>query len=254
MKSYKHSGATGDLVYSLAVAQYLGRGDFYLHLNQIDWIGRHYYGSDPSPFHQGRLTPQDYAYMHDFMMSQPYINTFEPYEGQEVIYNLDRFRPAFVGHPGNYIDIYSTAMGIYDPAVQAEIRTQPWLTVPSPTVIEGRTVVINRTQRWLPPSPSPQWLKWQDEGLADQAVFVGLPDEYEAFQKQIGLNIPYHPTHTMLELAQVIAGAEAFIGNQSQALAIAIGLGKNYACEARADLPQERNECYFGDNPRGNYF
>jgi hypothetical protein len=121
-------------------------------------------------------------------------------------------------------------------------------------MIEGRTIVINRTQRWLPPSPSPQWLKWQDEGVADEAVFVGLPEEYEAFQKQIGMAIPYHETRTMLELAQVIAGAEAFIGNQSQALAIAIGLGKNYACEARADLPLERNECYFADNPRGNYF
>jgi ADP-heptose:LPS heptosyltransferase len=254
MKSYKHSGATGDLVYSLAVAQYLGRGDFYLHLDQIDWIGRHYYGSEPNPFHKGRLTHKDYEYMQDFMLAQPYINTFEPYTGQEVAHNLDRFRPAFVGHPGNYIDIYSQAMGIYDPAVQTEIRTQPWLTVPGPTMIEGRSIVINRTQRWLPPSPSPQWLKWQDEGVADEAVFVGLPEEYEAFQKQIGMAIPYHETRTMLELAQVIAGAEAFIGNQSQALAIAIGLGKNYACEARADLPLERNECYFADNPRGNYF
>jgi len=254
MKSYKHSGATGDLVYSLALAQHLGMGDFYLHLDQIDWIGRHYYGSDPAPFHKGRLTQEDYAYMRDFMLAQPYINTFEPYEGQEVIHNLDRFRPAFTSHPGNYIDIYSNAMGVYDPGLQAHIRTTPWLVVPEATTIPGRTIVINRTQRWLPPSPSPQWLKWQDEGVAEQAVFVGLPEEYEAFQQQIGMAIPYHPTHTMLELAQVIAGAEAFIGNQSQALAIAIGLGKNYACEARVDLPLERNECYFSDNPRGNYF
>jgi ADP-heptose:LPS heptosyltransferase len=90
--------------------------------------------------------------------------------------------------------------------------------------------------------------------VAEKAVFVGLPDEYRAFQQQIGMTVPYYETRTMLELAQVIAGAEAFIGNQSQALAIAIGLGKEYACEARVDLPLERNECYFSDNPRGNYF
>jgi hypothetical protein len=58
----------------------------------------------------------------------------------------------------------------------------------------------------------------------------------------------------MLELAEVIAGAKLFIGNQSQALALAIGLGVPYHCEARQDLPLERNECYFPNQPNGNYF
>jgi hypothetical protein len=58
----------------------------------------------------------------------------------------------------------------------------------------------------------------------------------------------------MLELASVIAGADQFIGNQSVALSLAIGLGVNYACEARQDLPLERNECYFPQHPNGDYF
>jgi hypothetical protein len=50
----------------------------------------------------------------------------------------------------------------------------------------------------------------------------------------------------MLELAEVIAGAPQFIGNQSSALAMAIGLGvPQILCEARIDMPLERNECYF---------
>ena len=189
------------------------------------------------------------------MLAQDYINRFEPSNPkQEIKYNLDRFRPLFVGHPGNYIDTYSSAFNIMDPEVRAQIRLTPWLTVPAPAIIDGRTIVINRTLRWLPLSPSPQWLKWKDEGIEDRAVFVGLADEYEAFTQNIGLDIPYQPTTTMLELAMIISGAEAFIGNQSQCLALAIGLGRPYACEARADLPLDRNECYFGDNPRGNYF
>jgi hypothetical protein len=255
MTTFKHSGATGDLIYSLALARHFGGGDFYLHLNQMNWIGQHYYGSMPAPFHQNRLNQADYEYMKDFMLAQKYINKFEPYDPkQEIKYNLDRFRPLFVGHPGNYIDTYSSAFNIMNPEVRAQIRLTPWLTVPAPALVDGRTIVINRTLRWLPPSPSPQWLKWKDEGIEDRAVFVGLPDEYEAFTRNIGLDIPYQPTTTMLELAMIISGAEAFIGNQSQCLALAIGLGRPYACEARADLPLDRNECYFGDNPRGNYF
>ena len=37
MKTFKHSGTGGDLLYSLPLVKYLGGGEFYLHLNQIDW-------------------------------------------------------------------------------------------------------------------------------------------------------------------------------------------------------------------------
>jgi hypothetical protein len=59
----------------------------------------------------------------------------------------------------------------------------------------------------------------------------------------------------MLELAQYIAGADLYIGNQSQGLALAIGLGlEQICCEARVDMPLERNECYFPDIQRIVYF
>lgn len=255
MTTFKHSGAAGDLIYSLALVRRFGGGKFYLHLNQMNWIGQHYYGNMPAPFHQNRLTQADYEYMRDFMLAQDYITDFEIYSPElEIRYNMDRFRPLFVGHPGNYIDVYADAFTITDPGMRSELRLQPWLTVPSPRVIDGRTVVINRSQRWLPPQLSPQWRVWQDQGLEQRAIFVGLEEEYSAFAQATGWNIPWAETKTQLELAEIIAGAEAFIGNQSQALALAIGLGKTYACEARQDLPLERNECYFADNPRGNYF
>jgi hypothetical protein len=66
--------------------------------------------------------------------------------------------------------------------------------------------------------------------------------------------IEYQPTKTLLEVAELIAGAETFIGNQSVALSVAIGLGVEFYCEARRDLPIERNECYFAEQPKGNYF
>ncbi len=64
----------------------------------------------------------------------------------------------------------------------------------------------------------------------------------------------YHPTKTLLEVASVIAGADVYMGNQSSGLAVAIGLGVPFCCELRRDLPRERNECYFPNQPNGQYF
>ena len=44
MKTFKHSGTLGDIVYGLALTKYFGGGEFYLHLGQVDWIAQHYYG------------------------------------------------------------------------------------------------------------------------------------------------------------------------------------------------------------------
>jgi hypothetical protein len=255
MKKFKHSGSFGDLIYGLAIVKHFGGGEFYLHLNQINWIGQHYYGSAPAAFHQGRLTQADFEYMKPFMDSLPYITRFDVMTpSTEITHNLDRFRPLFVGHPGNYVDIYSTAFGITDPGTQAYIRTQPWLSVPQPTLIPNRDVVINRTTRWLPSQLSDNWQRWRTEGVEARAVFVGLADEHRAFCAATGWDIPHHATGNMLELAAVIAGAKLFIGNQSQALALAVGLGTPYHCELRQDLPLLRNECYFPKQPNGSYF
>ena len=254
MNKFKHSGAFGDLIYSLPLVKHFGGGEFYLHLDQINWIGKHYYGSAPNPVHQGRLTQQDYEFMKPFMEFQEYITKFDVMSPTtEITHNLDRFRVPFVGHPGNYVDIYSLVFGITDTVQRDNIRNTPWLTA-DPYVIEGRGVVINRTERWIPSVPGPQWKIWKDAGIEEQSIFVGLPHEYEAFIKATGYDIPYHPTTDMLDLAEVIAGSELFIGNQSMALSLAIGLGKTISCEMRQDLPQARNECYFPKLDRIRYF
>ena len=252
MNKFKHSGAFGDLIYSLPVVKHFGGGEFYLHLNQIDWIGQYYYGSAPNPFHQGRLTAQDFEYMKSFMEAQEYITKFTVMTPQtEISHNLDRFRPVFVGHPGNYVDIYADVFRIDD---RDTLRNTPWLTVPNPKPIPGRPIVINRTERWIPPELGPQWATWTEMEMYKEAVFVGLPNEYKKFKQDTGWDLPYQETKTMLELAEVIAGCDNFIGNQSQALALAIGLGVDVACEYRVDLPIERNECYFPNLERIEYF
>lgn len=256
MHTFKHSGAFGDFLYSLPIVKYFGGGSVFAHLNQMDWIGKHYYGSAPAPFHQGRMRENDYEFMKSFMLAQYYINTFEILDpaATEISHNLDRFRVPFVGHPGNYVDIYADVFGIKDAAVKAELRNNPWLTVPIFRQVENKSVVINRTARWTPGALSAQWNAWQEQGMEKRAIFVGLPEEHAAFQTATGWNIDYQSTSTMLELAEYIAGADIFIGNQSSCLALAIGLGTKFYCESRTDLPLSRNEVYFPAHPNGNYF
>ena len=255
MKRYKHSGSMGDLIYSLPIVKHFGGGEFYLHLNQINWIGKHYYNSQPDPFHRDRLNQDDFEFMYDFMSQLPYINKFDILSKDiEITHNLDRFRPAFVGHPCNYIDLYCTTFKINDEQTKTTLRNTPWLSVQNPKTINNKTIVINRTERWLPKSLSQNWQLWREQGKEDQSIFLGLEKEYELFKKSTGWDIPFQPTDTLLSLAEIIAGCTEFIGNQSQCLSLAVGLGKKFYCEARQDLPLERNECYFPYHPNGTYF
>jgi hypothetical protein len=59
----------------------------------------------------------------------------------------------------------------------------------------------------------------------EKMLFVGLENEHELFERENG-QIEYAPTNDLLELAELIAGADMFIGNQSCPMWIAFGLGK----------------------------
>ena len=249
--TFKHSGTTGDLIYSLPIVKHFGGGAFYLHLDQINWIGQHFYGSPPQGYHQGRMNQADFDFLKDFIEYQDYITSFEPYDANTgITHNLDRFRKPFVGHPGNYVDLYCTVFGVKD---QQTLRTTPWLTAPYDEQFRGK-VIVNCTGRWVPQETNPMYIKWLEAGLDANTLFIGLAHEYDAFVKQTGWATEYLPCNSLLEQATAINSAELFIGNQSAALAMAIGLGQHFRCEARRDLPLERNECYFPDQPNGSYF
>ena len=256
MNKFKHSGTTGDIVYSLSLVKYLGGGEFYLHLDQVNSICFNRWGVLPAPFHQGRMNQADYDFMRDFMLAQDYINDFKIFNPQitDLTHNLDDYRPLFNKHCENFIDVYTKTFGIDDLEIQKHIRQTKWITVPSITKIHKRVVAINRTERYLPVELRPQWDMWKNQGLEQVSFFVGLPHEYELFRKTIGWGIPFVETKTMLDLASIIAGCEHFIGNQSQCLSLAVGLGIPFYCELGPKLPGEKNELYFEDLPTANYF
>lgn len=105
--------------------------------------------------------------------------------------------------------------------IGVSISETPWLLVaPSPKT-KGR-VIFARSLRYH--SPAFPW----DRALQRfrDALFVGLPEEYFAFQTKWGKPMEHQTCSNLLELAELIAGCELFVGNQSAPFWIAAGLGK----------------------------
>jgi hypothetical protein len=102
--------------------------------------------------------------------------------------------------------------------------TSPWLSVEANKVAP---IIINRASRW------PGWhFPWREivRHFYDEIAFIGLPEEHAAFQKEFG-KVFYLPCADLLEAAEIIAGADLFVGNQSACNAIANGLGKRIVLE-----------------------
>jgi hypothetical protein len=100
------------------------------------------------------------------------------------------------------------------------ISETPWLlATPSPKT-RGR-VVFARSLRYH--SPAFPWdkalLRFKDP------LFIGLPEEYMAFQTKWGKPLENHTCSNLLELAELIAGCELFVGNQSCPFWIAVSMG-----------------------------
>jgi len=111
-----------------------------------------------------------------------------------------------------------------------------WLSVDPMPAASGR-VIINRTGRYRNPYfPWPEIVNF----YGDRLVFVGQPHEYLEFCSQFGM-VEFHRTHHLLEVAEIIAGSDLFIGNQSCANACAEGLKHRLIQETALDIP----DCIF---------
>jgi ADP-heptose:LPS heptosyltransferase len=78
---------------------------------------------------------------------------------------------------------------------------------------------------------------------------VGNKDEHEDFVSSTGFAVPYYAVRDLKEMADIIAGADLFMGNQSVPYSLAMGLGKSTVLETIKIKHLQHNECYF---PRSN--
>ena len=123
--------------------------------------------------------------------------------------NIDGFRREYKGGP-NILDWISDYLG------QGRIAYDPWLSVEG--CVHAADVVVHRSPRYRN-----ELFPWGDAVAlyAGRMAVVGSPEEHKEFCQRWG-EVPYRPTRDYLELAQVIAGARLFIGNQSSPMAVAL--------------------------------
>ena len=255
-KTFSHSGTYGDLVYSLAITRHLGGGDFYLRLENMDNMSRLVLGAQGNAgAHSGEMTKKQFDSLTEFMEFQPYINSWNVWNNEPIDYALEFSGHEIVKQQGNYAWGYARAQGVNPDNHYKEFMLDPWVTVDKAIKIQGRPIVINRVNRHLygRQQVDQGWLNFFARGLADVAVYVGMEHEHAWFEDTFKVKVPHYKTSNVMDVARVIAGGEQFIGSQSMCLSLAIGLGKTFFCEARKDLPLERNECFYA-RPNGFYF
>jgi hypothetical protein len=244
MNTFAQSGNLGDLIYSLAVAKKLGGGEFFVKLRNIPNVIRHYNNGPVPPEYEDRLSDNDYKWLYPLLEAQEYITKVEEYTDQHVSVNLDDFRGVIHRTvQGNFLKAFYTTHNI--PFTDEDL-IQPWLTVPEPEPVAK--FVVARSPRWRSslPSTNDTWKQLiANNNITQEGVFVGLPEEHVDFETTLDIKIAYHPVKDFLELAQVIDGAEVFLGNQTFTYGIAQGLGKSTVLETFSARPLPVNECFF---------
>lgn len=214
MKTFRHAGDRGDILASLPAIRALGGGVLFI---------------EAAPYTRERLTPDKWCGLDLLLKEQPYIEDVLPWQGQGVDVNLNDWRSRLVrslrnnqGKDKSLVDWQLEEYGIPPHA-----KDTPWLTVKEP--IRAARVVFNRTGPGRPrhhvyQNPAFPWHYVWEKYYKD-AVFVGTPDEHDVFCATCG-RVDGVYTKNLHEAAQVIAGADLFVGNQSACFWIACGLFK----------------------------
>lgn len=218
MKTFKHSGDMGDIIYSLPTIAALGGGVLYL-----DITG----GADEEtcrsqcPDGKTKFNQQSFNFLKPLLEIQDYIKEIKIYKGERIDFNLNNFRYKFSdpnrrSQSRNLLDLHLDAFNLpeWD-------HNTPWLKVNKAVKLEKKTIVA-RTPRY---QSSHTWFEGQRSNLENKCIFVGLEKEHDLFEWTFGIKIPFFKIKDALELAEILNGCNHLIANQTSILAIGIGLG-----------------------------
>lgn len=220
-------GDLGDIIYLLGILRQVPHGPHVLALRPGG--GTKY------------RTPTDIKALHDLIaplaLKQPYISEVRIIDAPDKVdWASELFRERF----------YTPGETLFQAHLNHLIKThhightfnsiEPWLEVTPSKLTAGR-IVINRTGRYRNP-----FFMWGEvvKHYRNRLMFVGLHHEWREFIGTFGY-VEFKPTSNMLETAELIAGSELFIGNQSCANAINEGLKHRSIQETDLNIP----DCVF---------
>lgn len=223
--SFKFSGFSGDVIWYLSGIKHIcekmnAKAKLYLWL---DRPGSSYEGAE-HPYEGKMINRYAFDMLHPLISWQPYIDSCEPFAGQDVHIDMDLIRQTQVSMPYGNLAHW---LGIRFADMQPDL-SKKWLTLRNPINPEFRDmIVINRTSRYHNHFISYFFLKEYREHL----LFVGTEKEHEDFQKEWQFTLPHFKVKDFMDLAMVIADCKFFLGNQSMCFAIAEGLKKRRILE-----------------------
>lgn len=223
---FKHSGNSGDVIYSLpAVYQLAKNAKAHLHL-KINESGnsqtsKNFY----HPLGAVMLNEKMIELLKPLLLFQPQIAECDVLTDQHVDYDLDLIRSyPFEVDRGSISRWYFNVFGVY-----ADLSV-PWLTAPKDERFKEH-IVIARSHRYRSPGIDYSFLK-----KYPKKIFIGVAEEHADMKKMIP-DIEWHPVKDFLEMAAIINGCRLFIGNQSFPFSLAEALKVNRILEVYYKAP-----------------
>lgn len=258
MTTFSHSGTTGDTFCAMVIPKILGGGDVYLRLNNLQKMVTEKLGWGDVGRHTGRMTQDDYDSMRELMLHQPYIHSFEVYNGEAIDYELENACLHLETNcfPRNFSNQHGLANGLDLNEHIKELQMMPWMECREPRRFPGRPLVMHRSPNYLDGNPivSEKWQNIIDRGLTEQAVFVGQESDHAFFEETYKVTIPHYRTPDWMELARVIAGSEMMITSMGGPSALCLCLGKTMLLESRKNETHERLEINYPFRINISYF
>lgn len=230
--TFRHAGDIGDIIAFLPTMRALGGGELLI---------------EAATYTRQQLTPDKWCGVDLLIKQQPYVTDVRPWSREFANFNGNDFRARmhqFMGR-GMFKDKSLCDWMLEAHGVPLAARDSAWLSVEPKKVAR---VVFNRTGpgrdgRFVYHNHLFPWHRiWQKYGK--DAVFIGSELEHQVFCATCG-EVPHFKTANLLEAAQVINGADLFVGNQSVCFWIAEGLKKPLILEV---WPQGPNSNIFRPN------
>lgn len=198
------SGDLGDIIAALPTIRAMGGG--VLRIGPAENTGQR----EP-------MSPERFNSIAPLIKAQPYIEDVVYGEQQAGDKSFAQFRKiGWLGYPENLAEWQARFMKV-------KISLDKWLTV-KPAPESAGKIVIARSLRYHNPA-----FPWRQIATRDfhRALFIGSEHEHHSFEVHVGATIERAHTPTLLQVAELIAGAERGYFNASCPLWVAMGLNTN---------------------------
>jgi hypothetical protein len=221
-----HTGNAGDIIYALPVIKKLFEiaakpVSLLLKTGEPLSIGDGY----EHPLGAVMLNEAMVNYLSPLLLAQTYIDKVKVYENEPVHLDLTAFRRAGFALDKGDIGRWNFFTSGINPNL-----CQPWLTV-TPGAESAGHIVLARSSRY-----NNALIDYSFLANYNKVLFVGVEPEYLEMKKVIP-GLKWRKVTDFLELAQIIAGGQLFIGNQSFPYSLAEGLKVKRLLEVFYQIP-----------------